>query len=262
VAVALINNHLFGSPLASGYGTFETIYKWQYLSPNLARYPRWLLTTQSPFVLLSLAAPALLHRRGLHDARRLALFGLVFSLVLFLLYLWYTPFEDWTYLRFLLPAYPLILAASSAAFASIAPPQGPRRVAAFAALAAILAGWGLWQGRAAFDVRDQELRYLEAGRMAQGLPDDAAVITNQHSGSLRYYAGRHRVTLRFEWLDPADYTEAISYLHSIGLPVFAVLDDVERDVFRAKYAEIADISWLDRPPLAVAARRVYFYAVP
>ena len=43
--------------------------------------------------------------------------------------------------------------------------------------------------------------------------------------------------------------------------VSAVLDDWERDVFRARYAKVADLSWLDEPPLLVAARRVYFYAV-
>ena len=47
-----------------------------------------------------------------------------------------------------------------------------------------------------------------------------------------------------------------------GRPVFAVLDESERDVFRARYAEVTDLSWLDRPPTLVAANRVYFYEVP
>ncbi len=260
MAIAAINTHLFESPLSSGYGTFATIYGWRYLAENLARYPRWLLVTQTPFVLLALAAPALLRTRGLFQAHRLAVFGLGFSLVVFLSYLWYTPFDDWTYLRFLLPAYPLLLAAAAAAFATLAPASGRRRAIAFAAIAALLAGSGLWQGRSAFNVRAQEARYLAAGRFARGLPDNAAIISNQHSGSLRYYS--NRVTLRYEWLEPDAYTQAVDYLHSLGRPVFVVLDDHERDVFRARYAAAADISWLDEPPLLVAADRVYFYAVP
>ena len=259
LAVAAINAYLYQSPLASGYGTFATIYGWAYLTENLARYPRWLLMTQTPFVLLALAAPALLRRRGLPEAGRLAIFGLAFSLVVFLSYAWYTPFDDWTYLRFLLPAYPLLLAAA-AAFALLAPPSGRRRAIAFAAIAAILVGSGLWQGRVAFRVRGEESRYLAAGRFARGLPDNAAIISNQHSGSLRHYG--NRVTLRYEWLEPDVYTQAVDYLHSLGRPVFAVLDEAERDVFRARYSGAADISWLDRPPVLVAANRVYFYAVP
>lgn len=32
-------------------------------------------------------------------------------------------------------------------------------------------------------------------------------------------------------------------------------------MFRMRYARVADLSWLDAPPLVVAARRVYFYVV-
>jgi hypothetical protein len=124
----------------------------------------------------------------------------------------------------------------------------------------VLASWGLWQGRAAFTVRTQESRYLAAARFARALPDNAAILCNQHSGSLRYYADR--LTLRYEWLAPDVYTEAIDYLHSLGRPVFVVLDDWERDVFRSRYAAVTDLSWLDRPPALVAAKQVYFYAVP
>ena len=259
VAVAMINNHLFGSPFSSGYGTFATIYSWRYFTSNITRYPMWLMETQTPFVLLALVAPRLLRNGGNADGRRIAYFGLSFSLALFLSYLWYTPFDDWTYLRFLLPAYPLLLAAAAAVFTYLAPAAPHRRRLAFVTLAVLLAAVGLWQGRAAFGVRTAESRALAAARFAAALPDNAAIISNQHSGSIRYYA--NRVTLRFEWLAPDVYTEAIDHLHSLGRPVFVVLDDFERDIFRARYANVTDVSWLDKPIL-VAATRVYFYAVP
>ena len=259
VAVAMINNHLFGSPFSSGYGTFATIYSWRYFTANVTQYPIWLLETQTPFVLLALVAPPLLRSGANPDARRIAVFGLSFSLVLLLSYLWYTPYDNWTYLRFLLPAYPLLLAAAAAVFTYLAPTAPRRRPLAFITLAVLLAAVGFWQGRAAFGVRADESRSLAAARFAAALPDNAAIICNQHSGSIRYYA--NRVTLRYEWLEPDVYTEAIDYLHSIGRPVFVVLDDVERDVFRARYASVTDVSWLDTPVL-VAAKRVYFYAVP
>jgi len=173
--------------------------------------------------------------------------------------LWYTPFDDWTYLRFLLPAYPLLLAAAAAVFTMLAPADSRRRLTACVTLAVLLTAVGLWQGRSAFAVRAQESRYLVAARFAAALPDNAAILCNQHSGSIRYYA--NRVTLRFEWLEPDVYTQAIDYLHSLGRPVFVVLDDLERDAFRSRYASVADVSWLDKPIL-VAANSVYFYQVP
>ena len=260
VSVALLNQHLYGSSLASGYGTFETIYAARYFRANVLLYPRWLIETQTPFILLALAAPGILRRRANADVARLAWAGLALALVVFLSYLWYTPFDHWTYLRFVLPAYPLLLACAAAAFAFLAPSAPRPRALAFAALVVILGSWGLWQGRDAFNVRAQESRYLAAARFAKALPENAAILCNQHSGSLRYYA--NRLTLRYEWLAPDVYAEAIDYLHSLGRPVFVVLDDWERDVFRSRYAGVTDLSWLDRPPALVAARQIYFYAVP
>lgn len=260
VAVALINNHLYGSPLASGYGSFSTIYAWRYAWANVVNYPVWLLQTQTPFILLALAAPVLLRRAGLAATRRLAVLGLAFSLVVLLLYLWYTPFDHWVYLRFLLPAYPMMLVAAAAAFGVLAPRDPRRRLAAFATAAVVLAAWGGWQARGAFSVQKEEARYLAAARFAAALPENAVILANQHSGSLRYYA--HRDTLRIEWLAPDVYAEALSFLRAKGRPVFAVLDEAEREPFKARYRDVADISWLDRPPALTAAGGVYFYEVP
>lgn len=259
IAIAAINQHLYGSPFASGYGTFSTIYALRYLPANLANYTAWLLQTQTPFVALALAAPWLLPRHAHPDAGAIARLGLGVAGAVALSYLFYTPFDHWTFLRFLLPAYPPMLALAAAAFVRIAP-RAPRvRAASFAALALVLAAWGLWTGRAAFQVRTEEARYIAAGRFARELPADAVILCNQHSGSLRYYAGR--ITMRFEWLDPDMYAEALDHVRRLGRPLFVVLDDWERDVFRQRYAGVADLSWLDEPPLLLAARRVYFYAV-
>ncbi|MBI3046881.1 MAG: glycosyltransferase family 39 protein [Acidobacteria bacterium] len=259
IAVAAINQHLYGSALASGYGTFSNIYASRYVPANLANYTTWLLQTQTPFIFLGLAAPWVLRRRGPIDVRPIVRLGVGVAALVALSYLAYTPFDHWTFLRFLLPAFPVMLALASAAFAALVPSARRPRAVAFAAVAIVLAGWGLWTGRAAFRVRAEEARYVAAGRFARELPEDAVILCNQHSGSLRYYA--NRITMRFEWLEPELYGEALDHFRRLGRPVFVVLDDWERDVFRARYASVADLSWLDEPPLLVAARRVYFYAV-
>jgi len=255
-----INRHLYGSPLASGYGRFETIYAASNLWPNLARYPLWLLETQTPFVLLALPAPLLLSRCGVTRESRIAWSCAAFAVVVFVADAWYTPYDNWTYLRFLLPAYPVILVLAAASFGALAPRARAARAASYFLVMLALAGWGLYMGQAAFDVRDQEARYRLAGNLARGLPHEAVVLANHHRGSIRYYA--NRVTLRFEWLEPEAYGEALAYLRASGKPVFAVLDDVEREIVRQRYAAVADLSWLDQEPLLVAGKRVYFYKLP
>ncbi len=259
IAIAALNQHLYGSPFSSGYGTFSTIYANGYLLPNLANYSTWLLQTQTPFIALVLAAPWLLARRGDPASRPIVRLNLWIAAAVVLSYLWYTPFDHWTYLRYLLPAYPPALALAAAAFTALAPRAPRLRAAAAAALVVVLAGWGVWTGRAAFRLRAEESRYVAAGRFALELPPNAVILCNQHSGSLRHYA--NRITMRFEWLDPDMYDEAIDHVRRRGHPVYVVLDDWERDLFRQRYGAVADLSWLDEPPLLLAARRVYFYAL-
>ncbi|MGH9252987.1 MAG: glycosyltransferase family 39 protein [Vicinamibacterales bacterium] len=259
MAVAAINQHLYESPLSSGYGTFSTIYASQHVLPNFINYATWLVQAQTPFIFLGLAAPVLLHRQGDSGARAITALALGVSAGVFLSYLFYTPFGHWTYLRFLLPALPVMLVLAAAVFVRIAPSAPRWRTLTATALVVGLGVWGVWTGRTAFRVRADEARYLAAARIATALPDNAVIVSNQHSGSLRYYASR--ITMRFEWLDPDMYLPALQYLEQIGRPVYVVLDDWERDIFRRRYAPVADVSWLDRPPLVLTNEHVYFYAL-
>ena len=257
IAVALINNHLYGSPILSGYGSIETLYAGQHFVTNIVRYPTWLVQTQTPFILLAAAAPFVSGRFGHANGRRLSVFAVAFFVAVLLLHVWYTPYDHWTYLRFLLPAYPIVLTAAASAFGALVPAAPRKRMMAFAAVALLLGVSGGWYGRGAFLVRATEARYPAAARFAEALPDDAIFLCNQHSGSLRYYA--NRLTLRFEWLEPDVFVAALDQLRASGRPLFVVLDDSERDVFRARYSAVADLSWLDRPATLVAADSVYFY---
>ena len=260
IGVGAINRYLYESAFNSGYGSFSTIYASEHFWPNLLNYAASLLGTQTPFICLGAAAPLLFHRRRDSEARSIAVLSLGFSAFVVASYLWYTPYSDWTYLRFLLPAFPLMLALAASVFVLVVPGRPQWKVAAVTAMAATLAIWGAWVGRSAFHVRADEARYVAAGRIGAGLPDNAVILSNQHSGSLRYYAGR--ITMRFEWLDPDMYVPALEYFDRLSRPVYVVLDDWERDIFRSRYAAVSDLSWLDRPPLLLAGQRVYFYAIP
>ena len=109
VAIGALQNYLYGSPLRSGYEEFSALFAWANAAPNLKQYPRWLIATQTPIVCLALAAPWFprIRRGGLL---------LAWVAVVFFCYLFYVPFgaDDWSYLRFLLPAYPALIVLSVA----------------------------------------------------------------------------------------------------------------------------------------------------
>ncbi len=119
LAVAAINQYLYGSPFRFGYEPVEVLYQLANAGPNLDRYPRWLVQTQTPFILLALAAPFFAfsrrQRSPLFAVDRVVLL-LSVAAVVWLSYLFYLPFgrDEWTYLRFLLPAYPPLLVLSVA----------------------------------------------------------------------------------------------------------------------------------------------------
>ena len=127
LAVAVINRYLYGSALESGYGPVM-IFTWERALTNLQRYPKWLVHLQSPAALLAFAAPFVgrwpnIEDGAEHDARVMSLWMLVFCGVVLLCYLFYTPFkpDEWPFLRFMLPAIPvLLILAGHVAVSSIA----------------------------------------------------------------------------------------------------------------------------------------------
>jgi len=258
IAVAIISSRLYGSPLASGYGSLSSLYSLDYTWRNTAQYFDWIVTTQTPFTLLGIFAMPWLVRGAAPGTRWLIGWSFVFAACVFVSYLWYQPFDNWSYLRFLLPAYPMLLAASAAAVLMLA-----RRYdwsGGFAlAFASLLVCAGFWHGRLAFQMAEGEARYVKAAEAARSLPSNAVVISNLHSGSVRYYADR--LTLRYEWLGSDSYGTALQYLRDRGRPVYAMLDETEVDTFRQRYRDVGDVSWLDKPPLVSPANRVYLYFV-
>jgi 4-amino-4-deoxy-L-arabinose transferase-like glycosyltransferase len=258
IAVAILNMRLYGSPLASGYGSLSALYSPDYTWRNITHYFQWMMTTQTPFIFLGIAAVPVLVRSVAPGIRWLTGWSFVFAACVFVSYLWYEPFDDWSYLRFLLPAFPMLLAGSAGALLMLA-----RRYnwseGFVVALALVLVCSGLWQGRLAFRVAEGEARYVTAAEAARRLPSDAVVISNLHSGSVRYYADR--LTLRYEWLGLDAYAPALQFFRERGRPVYAMLDETEIDAFRQRYRDVADLSWLDKPPLATPANRVYLYLV-
>ena len=251
--LGVIQQIRYGSPLASGYGPFGDLFSAGNVLPNLARYPRWLTETHSPFIWVWLLAPFWIVRAQPRQ-RRLGWLAYAFSgavIAAYLPYVYFQP-EEWFYTRFLLPAVPVMLLFAVLVTRSIA-----RRVmgrAADGALLVAMLALAAWYATGAvavgaFQLRDAERKYPLVGAFVrERLPAGAFVLAMQHSGSIQYYSGRQ--TLRWDLLDRAWLDRAVLQLRASGREPFAALDRDEEIEFRRRFAAAAPLA-LDRMvPLA------------
>ena len=263
-AVLLVNWRMYGSPLTSGYGELGQYYAWAFAPANLRRYPVWIVDTQTPLVLLAVClfvAPHLLPPPRVAHLRTL-LGGIVGGV--FLSYLFYTPFDAWWFLRFLLPMWPVIMLLTAVALDTLARRWTGRWSAAV--VWAIVAAVG-WRGvrlaidRSAFDLGWGDRRYVNVARfVADHTEPHAVIISMQHSGSIRHYAGR--LTLRYDLLDRAALDRAIVFLRSTGRRPYIVLDGDEVPIFRARFSGRSRLAALDWTPMATLAAPAIFVFDP
>lgn len=255
VAVAAINRHLYGTAAMSGYGSLSELFEWNNLVPNLQRYPVWLVQLHTPAILLALAAPFVGRRepdaeRAIPDPRGVALWMIAFGVALLLSYLFYGVFEDWPYLRFLLPAIPLLFVLSANVFVAflLRIPMAVRGATMFAACV-LLGTWYLKKADqvGVYVIGFSERRYESVGRyLERALPPNAAVITVIESGSVRLYG--KRATLRWDEVPAGRLDQTIDTLRATGHTPYILLEDWEQSMFRARFAPGDLAGRVDWPP--------------
>lgn len=268
-----INHVWYGHALTSGYGSAGDLFDAANIGPNAIRYGRWLIESHTPFVLLALTSPAALwwttrratrggagepvrEARGnagagpIRDRPRAIVVSFGFAALVVCAYLPYAPFQEWTYLRFLLPALPVLLLLSChAAVRLLARLPGALALAALLLGTTALAGHQIDHARdgRAFDLQRLERRYRETGREAASrLPDSAVLLAVQHSGSLRLYAGR--TTLRWDLLEAPSFDRALAHLRAHGFTPVIVLESWEEPQFRGHVSPHSPVGQLDWPP--------------
>jgi 4-amino-4-deoxy-L-arabinose transferase-like glycosyltransferase len=229
--IAWLYTYWYGSPLNSGYGSLDALYSAANIAPNLSRYSRWLLESQTPLVLAAVIAPILVRRRMAAAAL------LAFTAAVLCSYLLYFPFDVWWYLRFLLPAYPALLVLTAGALLAVSRrlPTQLRSLVTVALLMVVANRTIAYAAaRATFDTGGEQ-KYAITGRyVADHLPANAVIFCEQHSGSLRYYA--NRTTIRYGGV-PVDHLEgAVAELDRLGYRPYLVVEDWEEEVFRQRFA--------------------------
>ena len=265
LAVALIQQGFYGSPLRSGYGSLDVLFSGANIGPNAARYFTWMWQSHTPAWLIALAAPFVVP--GSLTALLLSL-----AAVNVACYLPYAVFNDWWYLRFLMPAIAIVLVLMVAVLDDLTikivkrsrhplfnfPLQwwwSPPTVVLTAFLCLLFIQQA--RARSVFDLHRLESRYERAGVYVAGhLPPNALVITSWESGSVRFYG--HHTTLVWDALDPAWLDRAIAYSRARGLEPFLLFEGWEEPIFRQRFAGGA-IAALDWPPAAEVAGQVRIY---
>jgi hypothetical protein len=237
IAVGCINRALYGSPFTSGYGSLQGYFATAHIIPNLKSYATWFADSQTPLAFLGLLAVLVPLRRlwpGAVD--RTAFVAIVpFVISVIALYAYYLEFDTWWYLRFLLPIWPFIMVGVGAfALAVAARGKWAQRVTSLAVVALGVAGYAQGTERGAFELWRGEGRYVSAGRLTQRHTEPGSVVlAMQHSGSLRYYAGR--VTLRYDWLDHAWLDRAVTFLTARGVHPYLLIEEWELAPFRERF---------------------------
>ncbi|HET7695041.1 MAG TPA: glycosyltransferase family 39 protein [Vicinamibacterales bacterium] len=251
LAIAALNTVWYGAPSNSGYGAAAEIYSVSNLLPNLARYPVWLWQSHSPLVLLALVPLLPPFTRDVRAAAARLCAALVLATLLS--YLVYMHFEEWWYLRFLLPAIPalLVLVASGIVIIGRRVPR-PWGHVAVAAATVFLVNYTVRfnVGHGMFDaLKDGERRYADVGVwVARALPPDAVIFSLQQSGSLRFYGGR--MTIRWDLIDRDWTRRAPAEIERLGFHPYMVIEDWELPQMREWFGLPVD----GAPPWPLVAR--------
>jgi hypothetical protein len=241
IAVAMVNSRLYGSPFRTGYDLTDG-FALRYVPTNVARYAGWLISAEPALALGVVFLGARSRARAL---------TLSCAVVVFTIYLLYVPWDAWWYLRFLLPIWPLAAVAAARTIARVRQPGHRGRLVA-AAMWVAIGVYGGWQAyrRDSFDAARGEAKYVEVARAVDAIVDpDAVIISAQHSGSIRYYAGR--LTLRWDVGDVAWLDRTVDWLAANGHHPYFVLEPQEIEQLRARYGRRNATARLDWTPMVV-----------
>lgn len=260
LAIAAVNNALWGAPTASGYGANADLFRADHIAPNLTRLWRWTRESGGDWTLVGVAAVLWAAARGV---RQRAWPAAALVAAVGVSYLVYAVFEEWWYLRFYLPAWPVLAAAACALVWRLLAGWHRDLAPLVVLVAAVVIAAGAVTHAASvgtFAVWKSEQRYAAvAGYVATHAPPETVVLSVQHSGAIAYYSGR--TVGRWDYVPPAGLDDFCARLVASGHAAWLVVDDWEEASFRRRFAGSVRGA-LDWPPLGelrLPGSRVHVY---
>jgi hypothetical protein len=204
----------------------------------MRNYVHWALDNQLYLTLIGLAGFAAPFAWPRGNARRAMVVAALIVAGVTVEYLYYLvfDFDDWSCLRFFIPALPFfaIAAAGLAAWAIDRPAFAIKLAAVVGVVAMGIAGFKSARDRFAFELWHGDRRYIAAASLMRSIAQpNSVVFSMQHSGSLRYYSGL--TPIRFDMLDSKWGDRAVAWLSASGAHSYAVLDDSDIDQFREHF---------------------------
>jgi hypothetical protein len=242
VFLAIVQWAWYGSPFRSGYGGVNELFALSNVRLNLSHYSGWLIATSPALVA---AAGGFWILRASRNAQAMA----VFVILVVVAYLVYAVFDDWSYLRFLLPAM-----AVAAVFVGVLCQWLLARVALAArpvlllGLVLVLSAHGLGEARTrdTYKLADQQRRVADmAVAVSDRMSPSDVIVAGEQSGSMRYYTGHSIV--RWEEMRAEDWDRIFATLTTLGRGSWIVLDAFEESLFRVKFGD-HPAGTLDWPP--------------
>lgn len=234
-AIALLNARVWGSPLASGYGATEDLFRASNVPQNLAALWRWTHETDGYWAVAGAVALAWVVTTG---DRRQWWPAAALTVAVIVSYTFYAVFAEWWYLRFYLPTWPVLASAAAVGTWRVFARCGEDAAVLAVMVAVIGIGAGGFTHASAagtFALWKSEQRYPGVAAFVRDhAPAEAVMLAVQHSGSLAYYADR--AIGRWDHVPPGTLDAFCDRLAAAGRPVWLVADDWEEAHFRRRFA--------------------------
>jgi hypothetical protein len=215
-----INLKLYGRIVATGYGDVSSLFGFKYLGWSAQAYAYWLPVDLTPAVLL---IPGILLIPSIRRSRLvLVLVVWVAAFLGFYAFYFHTS-ENWTYIRFVLPAFSAMIVLMLMVMRRIASAFSVKLCWTLGlGLMIFVIGWNVaWIQR--FGIRGLgESVYLDAAAWTkESLPKNAVILSMQTSGSLFYYTGF--TILRYDFFDRNTFAKVEDACVAAARPIYAVL---------------------------------------
>jgi hypothetical protein len=255
---------LYGGAFTSGYpASLDYFFSIDRIPQNARLYPALLAQVHTALPALGFLAAPLALKRSVGRQARLVVFAAVAIIVVnYALYLPYLTFEDWGYLRFMLPA----MLALFVLFGSVVAALGSwlarrRRWLAVVAILPIVPVVSATRDETRITLADspRHLRLHMMGRyLREVLPGNAVILTYAHGGALSHYTGRPIV--RLDQIEPRALDGVVSDLmNGAYRPVFVLDMAVEHAMFvnRFKDSRYIALDWPARAEFATELSVLY-----